>query len=158
MESQVFNWKVGSKKIRRFWCSWPFVIMHIKFKISGLSWWEKMFSLALSLWLYSCSGSSAFRNLNAFNCLLLLLWLLLSIYSHSQVAQQTIKKYIPISNITDCEAIGEVYFKAWRMALSEECRADVEFAIQDLMYNAVVAVREPIGEVVGGVNKVFWTV
>lgn len=71
------------------------------------------------------------------------------------MTQQTVKKFVPVSKTADCEALGEVYFKAWRMALSEECRADVEFAIQDLMYNAVVAFREPIGEVEGGVNKVY---
>ena len=40
------------------------------------------------------------------------------------------------------------------MALSEQCKADVEFAIQDIMYNAVVAFREPVGKVEGGINKV----
>lgn len=70
------------------------------------------------------------------------------------MAQQTIKQHIPIASIADCEAIGEVYFKAWRMALSEQSRADVEFAIQDITYNAVVALREPVGKVEGGLNKV----
>ena len=66
------------------------------------------------------------------------------------------KKYIPISNIADCEALGEVYYKGWRSADSngnEEAKKDVEFSIQDLMVHAVTANRKSVGPVEGGVNK-----
>lgn len=67
--------------------------------------------------------------------------------------QKSMKKCIPLATIADCESIGEVLFKAWRMA-PEEYREAVEFSIQDLMYNAVVAHRKPLGVIEGGVNKV----
>lgn len=70
-----------------------------------------------------------------------------------QVLQKTVKKFIPLATVNDCESLGEIYFKAWRMA-TEERRADIEFAIQDLMYHAVVACRKPLGVIEGGVNKV----
>lgn len=38
---------------------------------------------------------------------------------------------------------------------TEQRRADIEFAIQDLMYHAVVACRKPLGVIEGGVNKVI---
>lgn len=67
--------------------------------------------------------------------------------------QKTMKKCIPLATIADCESMGEIFFKAWRMA-PEECREAIEFSIQDLMYNAVVAHRKPLGVIEGGVNKV----
>lgn len=68
--------------------------------------------------------------------------------------QKSVKKFIPLASVSECESLGEIYFKAWRM-IPEERRADVEFSIQDLMYNAVVAYRKPLGTVEGGVNKVI---
>lgn len=68
--------------------------------------------------------------------------------------QKSIKKFIPLATTSDCESLGEIYFKAWRSAVTEESRADIEFSIQDIMYNAVIAFRTPIGAVEGGVNKV----
>ena len=68
------------------------------------------------------------------------------------MVQKSIKKFIPVASVSDCESLGEIYFKAWRM-MPETSREAVEFSIQDLMYNAVVAYRSPLGAVEGGVNK-----
>jgi len=68
--------------------------------------------------------------------------------------KETVKKFIPIASVNDCEALGEVFFRGWRTITSEQFRADVEFSIQDIMYSAVLAHRKPVGVVEGGVNKV----
>lgn len=68
--------------------------------------------------------------------------------------QTAVKTYIPVATVTDCESLGEVYFRGWRTTSPEQCREDVEFSIQDLMYNAVVAHRKALGPVEGGINKV----
>lgn len=67
--------------------------------------------------------------------------------------QKAMKKQIPLATIADCDSMGDIYYKAWRMA-PEECRGEIEYLIQDLMYCAVVAQREPLGVIRGGVNKV----
>ena len=78
---------------------------------------------------------------------------IITIFLFYQRLHKSLKNLIPLASISDCEAIGEIYFKAWR-TISENCRAEVEFSIQDLMYHAVVAQRKPLGAVEGGFNKV----
>ena len=73
----------------------------------------------------------------------------------NKALQKSFKKFIPLATISDCEYLGEIYFKAWRSALVEQSRADIEFSIQDMMYSAVTAFRTPVGAVEGGVNKVI---
>ena len=72
-----------------------------------------------------------------------------------QMLHQAIKKTLPLMNATDCENVGEIYFRAWRHP-SERTRAEVESSIQDLMYHAVVANRRPLGALEVGNNKVVY--
>lgn len=69
-----------------------------------------------------------------------------------QQLHETVKKQLPISSLTECESYGDIYFRGWKTS-PEECRTDIEFVIQDLMYNAVVAIRKPLGALDTGINK-----
>ena len=70
-----------------------------------------------------------------------------------QQFHQAIKKQLPVSTLMECESFGDIYFRGWRTS-PEECRTEIEFSIQDLMFHAVVAYRKPLGALDVGVNKV----
>ena len=70
-----------------------------------------------------------------------------------QQLHETVKKQLPTSSLTECESYGDIYFRGWKI-IPDESKTDIEFVIQDLMYNAVVAIRKPLGALDCGVNKV----
>ena len=70
-----------------------------------------------------------------------------------QQLHQSVKEHLPVSTLSECESYGDIYFRGWRTA-PDECKTDIEFVIQDLMYNAVIAYRKPLGALDCAVNKV----
>ena len=64
-----------------------------------------------------------------------------------------VKRNITLLNPSECRLYGDIYFRAWKET-TEDCRAQVESSIQDLMMLAVIAFRKPVGAVNGGVNRV----